>query len=107
MKSEKEKLQAKSVEQLKASYKRMGGKLVNPDGKAKTKVQLINGIVMKNRLAGKSMGGNVKPMAAKAKTKEAKDLDVKIRENRAELKKLAVLLKKYEKAIAILTKALA
>ena len=56
MKSEKEKLQAKSVEQLKASYKRMGGKLVNPDGKAKTKVQLINGIVMKNRLAGKSMG---------------------------------------------------
>ena len=58
MKSEKEKLQAKSVEQLKASYKRMGGKLVNPDGKAKTKVDLINGIVMKNRLAGKSMGGN-------------------------------------------------
>jgi len=58
MKSEKEKLQAKSVEQLKASYKRMGGKLVNNDGKAKTKVQLINGIVMKNRLAGKSMGGN-------------------------------------------------
>ena len=57
MKSEKEKLQAKSVEQLKASYKRMGGKLVNSDGKAKTKVQLINGIVMKNRLAGKSMGG--------------------------------------------------
>jgi hypothetical protein len=59
MKSEKEKLAAKSVDQLKAAAKRLGGKLVNPDGKAKTKQQLINTIVMKNRLAGKSMGGNV------------------------------------------------
>ena len=56
MKSEKEKLAAKTVEQLKAAAKRLGGKLVTPDGKAKTKVQLINTIVMKNRLAGKSMG---------------------------------------------------
>ena len=72
MKSEKEKLQAKSVEQLKAAYKRMGGKLVNNDGKAKTKVDLINGIVMKNRLAGKSMGGNAKPTATKAKTAKVK-----------------------------------
>ena len=57
MKSEKEKLAAKSVDQLKAAAKRLGGKLVTPDGKAKTKQQLINTIVMKNRLAGKSMGG--------------------------------------------------
>ena len=57
MKSEKEKLAAKSVNALKAATKRLGGKLVTPDGKAKTKVQLINTIVMKNRLAGKSMGG--------------------------------------------------
>jgi len=56
MKSEKEKLSAKSVEQLKAAAKRLGGKLVTPDGKAKTKQQLINTIVMKQRLAGKSMG---------------------------------------------------
>ena len=56
MKSEKEKLAAKTVDQLKAAAKRLGGKLVTPDGKAKTKVQLINTIVMKNRLAGKSMG---------------------------------------------------
>ena len=56
MKSEKEKLAAKSVLQLKAAAKRLGGKFVTPDGKAKTKVQLINTIVMKNRLAGKSMG---------------------------------------------------
>ena len=58
MKSEKEKLQAKSVTALKAAAKRLGGKLVTPDGKAKTKQQLINTIVMKNRLAGKSMGAN-------------------------------------------------
>ena len=56
MKSEKEKLAAKSVTALKASAKRLGGKLVTPDGKAKTKQQLINTIVMKQRLAGKSMG---------------------------------------------------
>ena len=56
MKSEKEKLAAKTIDQLKAAAKRLGGKLVTPDGKAKTKVQLINTIVMKNRLAGKSMG---------------------------------------------------
>jgi len=56
MKSEKEKLAAKSVNALKAAAKRLGGKLVNPDGKAKTKQQLINTIVMKQRLAGRSMG---------------------------------------------------
>ena len=56
MKSEKEKLAAKTVDQLKAAAKRLGGKLVTPDGKAKTKVQLINTIVMKQRLSGKSMG---------------------------------------------------
>ena len=105
MKSEKEKLAAKSVNALKAAAKRLGGKLVNPDGKAKTKQQLINTIVMKNRLAGKSMGGNAKPTAAK--TTNGKDLNVKIRENRAELKKLAVLLKTYNQAIAKLTKQLA
>jgi hypothetical protein len=53
--SEKDKLAAKSVEQLKAAAKRLGGKLVTPDGKAKTKQQLINTIVMKKRLAGVGM----------------------------------------------------
>ena len=72
MKSEKEKLAAKSVTALKAAAKRLGGKLVAPDGKAKTKQQLINTIVMKQRLAGKSMGGNTKPTAAKAKTVKVK-----------------------------------
>jgi precorrin-6x reductase len=78
----------------------MGGKLVNPDGKAKTKQSLINGIVMKNRLAGKSMGSNAKPTTAK-------DLNIKIRENRAELKKLAALIKTYDQAIVKLKKQLA
>ena len=70
MKSEKEKLAAKTVEQLKAAAKRLGGKLVTPDGKAKTKQQLINTIVMKQRLAGKSMGGNAKPTTKKVVAKK-------------------------------------
>jgi hypothetical protein len=53
------------VDQLKAAAKRLGGKLVTPDGKAKTKVQLINTIIMKQRLAGKSTG--VKATTAKKK----------------------------------------
>jgi len=72
MKSEKEKLAAKTVDQLKAAAKRLGGKLVTPDGKAKTKVQLINTIVMKNRLAGKSMGGNTTTKKVVAKKTVAK-----------------------------------
>ena len=72
MKSEKEKLHAKSVEQLKASAKRLGGKLVTPDGKAKTKQQLLNTIVMKQRLSGKSMGGNTTTKKVVAKKTVAK-----------------------------------
>ena len=72
MKSEKEKLQAKSVTALKAAAKRLGGKLVTPDGKAKTKQQLINTIVMKQRLAGKSMGGNTTTKKVVAKNTVAK-----------------------------------
>jgi len=73
MKNEKEKLAAKSVTALKAAAKRLGGKLVTPDGKAKTKQQLINTIVMKQRLAGKSMGGNTttKKVAKKTVAKKA------------------------------------
>ena len=70
--SEKDKLAAKSVDQLKAAAKRLGGKLVTPDGKAKTKQQLINTIVMKNRLAGKSMGANATTKKAAVKKTVAK-----------------------------------
>jgi hypothetical protein len=93
MKSEKEKLQAKSVNALKAAAKRLGGKLVTPDGKAKTKQQLINTIVMKQRLSGKSMGGNAKPTAAKAKPANNRELS----QLQAQIKKLSTAV---DKAIA-------
>lgn len=41
----KEKLAAFTVEQLKPKAKRLGVKLTNPSGNAKTKAQLINGII--------------------------------------------------------------
>ncbi len=81
MKSEKEKLAAKSVTALKAAAKRLGGKLVTPDGKAKTKVQLINTIVMKQRLAGKSMGAKAtttKKVAAKKTVAKKPSLGQKV-----------------------------
>ena len=95
MKSEKEKLAAKSINALKAAAKRLGGKLVTPDGKAKTKQQLINTIVMKQRLSGKSMGGNAKPTAAKAKTNNAAALkSIEARE-----KKLDAVLAEFAKRL--------
>jgi hypothetical protein len=95
MKSEKEKLAAKSVAALKAAAKRLGGKLVNPDGKAKTKQQLINTIVMKQRLAGKSMGGNAKPTSAKANSNNT----VEIKKLIAQQKKLDAMLSEFAKAL--------
>jgi hypothetical protein len=51
MKSEKEKLALKTIDQLKAAAKRVGANVVDPkSGKAKTKVQLINAIIMVQRL---------------------------------------------------------
>ena len=95
MKSEKEKLSAKSVTALKTTAKRLGGKLVAPDGKAKTKQQLINTIVMKQRLAGKSMGGNAKPTAATAKPGNATEVKKLI----AQQKKLDTMLSEFAKAL--------
>ena len=101
MKSEKEKLQAKSVNALKAAAKRLGGKLVTPDGKAKTKQQLINTIVMKQRLSGKSMGGNTPSLPTKSEiTKLKADINALIRQNKAEIKKWDALIKKVEQDIA-------
>jgi hypothetical protein len=70
--SEKDKLAAKTVDQLKAAAKRLGGKLVTPDGKAKTKQQLINTIVMKKRLAGQGMGAKQTGTSNKAKDLQRK-----------------------------------
>jgi len=97
MKSEKEKLAAKSVTALKASAKRLGGKLVNPDGKAKTKQQLINTIVMKNRLAGKSMGGNTIVKKAGAAIAATKAEIANFRKLQAQIKKLEIQVDKQIK----------
>jgi hypothetical protein len=70
--SEKDKLAAKTVDQLKAAAKRLGGKLVTPDGKAKTKQQLINTIVMKKRLSGVGMGAKQTGTSNKAKDLQRK-----------------------------------
>jgi hypothetical protein len=60
--SEKEKLQAKTIDQLKRYAKKVGAKIVTPDGKAKTKEQLVNSVLMAQRL------GSKKPKAAAKKT---------------------------------------
>lgn len=68
MKTEKEKLQAKSVAQLQAYAKRIGANVVDPKtGKQKTKVQLINSIIMLQRLgkAKKQISAVVKKQASK------------------------------------------
>jgi hypothetical protein len=72
MKTEKEKLQAKTVDQLKRQAKKLGGKIVTPEGKAKSKEQLINTIVMKLRLSGQSTRQVGKSNTAKDATKQAK-----------------------------------
>ena len=73
MKTEKEKLQAKTVDQLKRYAKKVGAKIVTPEGKAKTKEQLVNSIVMKQRLGGKTLGAKSvtkKPVAKKPVAKK-------------------------------------
>jgi hypothetical protein len=77
MKTEKEKLQAKTVDQLKRQAKKLGAKIITPEGKAKSKEQLINTIVMKMRLGGVSEKPKTKKaparkgLAAKPKTLKA------------------------------------
>ena len=72
MKTEKEKLQAKTVDQLKRYAKKVGAKIVTPDGKAKSKEQLVNSIVMKQRLGGlgeRQTGATNKRVDVKRKAK--------------------------------------
>jgi hypothetical protein len=75
MKTEKEKLQAKTVDQLKRYAKKVGAKIVTPEGKAKTKDQLVKSIVMKERLSGKTLGA--KPAAKKQTGTSNKARDIK------------------------------
>lgn len=72
MKTEKEKLQAKTVDQLKRQANKVGAKIVTPEGKAKTKEQLINSIVMKQRLSGKGDSQTGRSNTAKDMTRRAK-----------------------------------
>lgn len=68
MKTEKEKLQAKTVAQLQNYAKKVGANIVDPKtGKQKTKVQLINSIIMLQRLgkAKKEISAVVKKQSAK------------------------------------------
>lgn len=68
MKTEKEKLQAKTVAQLQNYAKKVGANIVDPKtGKQKTKVQLINSIIMIQRLgkAKKQISAVVKKQASK------------------------------------------
>jgi hypothetical protein len=70
--SEKEKLQAKTIDQLKRYAKTVGAKIVDPKtDKQKTKVQLINSIIMLQRLgkAKKQISAVVKKQTSK-KTRE-------------------------------------
>ncbi len=69
MQNEKQKLALKTVDQLKAAAKKVGANVVDPkSGKAKTKVQLINAIIMVQRL-GKAKK-QIKTLVKKQTTKK-------------------------------------
>jgi len=69
MQNEKQKLALKTVDQLKAAAKRVGANVVDPkSGKAKTKVQLINAIIMVQRLG--TAKKQIKTLVKKQTTKK-------------------------------------
>ena len=58
-------LSKKSVLALERLAKKVGAKTVTPDGKRKTKVQLVNSIIMAERLGKKAPGRKTKAPARK------------------------------------------
>jgi len=66
--SEKEKLQAKTIDQLKRYAKKVGAKIVTPEGKPKTKEQLVNSALMAQRLGAKKSKAVAKKPATKKTT---------------------------------------
>ena len=66
--SEKEKLQAKTIDQLKRYAKKVGAKIVTPDGKPKTKEQLVNSALMAQRLGAKKPKAVAKKIVTKKTT---------------------------------------
>jgi len=92
MKTEKEKLQAKSVAQLQAYAKRIGANVVDPKtGKQKTKVQLINSIIMLQRLgkAKKQISAVVKKQASKKTAAASRQTKMKGRDIAKDLDRAA------------------
>jgi hypothetical protein len=81
--SEKEKLQAKTIDQLKRYAKRVGAKIVTPEGKPKTKEQLVNSALMAQRLGAK------KPKAVAKKTTARKSTARKTTARKSPVRKAA------------------
>jgi len=83
MKTEKEKLEAKSVAQLQAYAKKIGANIKDPKtGKLKTKTQLVNSIVMLQRLgkAKKHISAVVKKQTSKKTAAESRQTKMKGRD---------------------------
>jgi len=83
MKTEKEKLEAKSVAQLQAYAKKIGANIKDPKtGKLKTKIQLVNSIVMLQRLgkAKKQISAVVKKQTSKKTAAESRQTKMKGRD---------------------------
>ena len=83
MKTEKEKLEAKSVAQLQAYAKKIGANIKDPKtGKLKTKTQLVNSIVMLQRLgkAKKQISAVVKKQTSKKTAAESRQTKMKGRD---------------------------
>ena len=98
-------LSKKSVLALGRLAKKVGAKTVTPDGKRKTKVQLVNSIIMAERLGKKAPGRKTSAKTSSAKTKA--EINAAIRKNKAEIKKLDAIIKKLEQGIAKTKKRLA
>jgi len=66
-------LSKKSVLALERLAKKVGAKTVTPEGKKKNKTQLVNSIIMKDRLNGKTLGGKPAVKKQTGKSNIAKD----------------------------------
>lgn len=69
----------KSVLALERLAKKVGAKTVTPDGKRKTKLQLVNSIIMAERLGKKAPGKKAKAPARKTLAEKPKTIKAKVR----------------------------
>ena len=82
--SEKDKLNAKTIDQLKRYAKKVGAKIVTPEGKPKNKQQLVNSVLMAQRLGKKN------PALKTKKVVTRKTLSEKPKTNKAKLDALKI-----------------